>query len=63
MTSFVAWLERHNAVQRWAQEYAVSQTNPVTLQRVQNDMEAEKESLRKRLGMKRDRGRKIRRGL
>jgi len=63
MSSFIRWLEYRDPIQRWAREIADSQTDPVVLRRTQKKMEAENEYQRKRLGMKRDPGRKVRRGL
>jgi hypothetical protein len=63
MTSFANWLERRDPVQRWAQQYAALQSDPVALRRVQREMEAEADSLRQRLGLKRSRRTKTRPGL
>lgn len=64
--SFHQWLERRDPALRLpkaAREYATSLTHPVVVRLVQKDMDAEAASLRQRMGMKRDRHSKPRRGL
>jgi len=63
MSNFVNWLEHRDPALWRARQDMARQTHPITIRRVQKDMKAEEDLLRRRLGMKTGRHSKVRRGL